>query len=356
MTPPTGLAARTNRAGNARYLGGALSMNDFAEQLNTQNEMLDGLKNTMVQTMSELRELMDNAPHEVLSEMARRMRDQLQQGGMLEIEDRLMQLLERKDTLLKGVFGENVWDEIRKEMDKQERIEARENQIQNGWQDLEEQRQQRAIDQDNYNRTYSNNDLDRMEWRGDMNEVWNIGGNNVSRADAFNGGKKARDAWDKSPEARAMSPEERARIDAQWSNYLQAIKNNDPAKAKAAYDALPPFARAQIDTNNVKQVGVAVSASVQDDARRAIDTQTSVAVGSAVFANAPRNVCGSNDLSMGSACDNVIVASHRPTVAFNQFANPQMEVEPRATLSNGTSNMSQVVETPKAKAAALEQF
>jgi hypothetical protein len=144
MTPPTGLAARTNRAGNAPYLGGALSMNDFAEQLNTQNEMLDGLKNTMVQTMSELRELMDNAPHEVLSEMARRMRDQLQQGGMLEIEDRLMQLLERKDTLLKGVFGENVWDEIRKEMDKQERIEARENQIGNARQDANESEQQRA--------------------------------------------------------------------------------------------------------------------------------------------------------------------------------------------------------------------
>lgn len=116
--------------------------------------------------------------------------------------------------------------------------------------DRQQQAQQQKIDQDNYNRTYSNDELDQMEWSGDANDVWNIGDIFVSRRNAYDAGKRARDEWMNSPSARAMTPEERARIEEQWSRYLQAIKNNDPAAARAAYDALPPDARALADKNN----------------------------------------------------------------------------------------------------------
>jgi hypothetical protein len=190
----------------------------------------------------------DSGELSVLSNIARQLNLPNSGAGLASFTDHaLARITERANT---NDGRTDFWTKLIDDRKREEREEARENQIQNGWQDLEEQRQQRSIDQDNYNRTYSNNDLDRMEWRGDMNEVWNIGGNNVSRADAFSGGKKARDRWNESPEAQAMSPEERARIDAQWSQYLQAIKNGDLAKAKAAYDALPPSARAQIDAQN----------------------------------------------------------------------------------------------------------
>ena len=35
--------------------------------------------------------------------------------------------------------------------------------------------------QNDYGRTYSDDDLDKLPWVGDMNDIWNIGGKNVSR-------------------------------------------------------------------------------------------------------------------------------------------------------------------------------
>ncbi|OYU75730.1 MAG: hypothetical protein CFE32_13190, partial [Alphaproteobacteria bacterium PA3] len=157
-----------------------------------------------------------------------------------------------------GVGGliENFWAKRDKETNDEERKDAAENRIQNFWQDVGEaiEARQNAINQNDYSKTYSNDQLDAMEWKGDENEVWNIGGVNISRKDAFGAGKKARDNWANSNDAKAMSPEDRAKVDQQFSQYLQAIKNNDPAKAKVAYDALPQSAKDHIDAQNSQKV------------------------------------------------------------------------------------------------------
>jgi hypothetical protein len=220
--------------------------------------------------------------------------------------------------------------------------------------DVQQAAQQNAMNQNDYSKTYSNDQLDSMEWKGDENSVWNIGGINISRKDAFGAGKKARDNWANSNDAKAMSPEDRAKVDQQFSQYLQAIKNNDPAKAKSIYDQMPPSAQGQIEARNENIVGAGVSASVQNDARSSIGTSTSTNSRADAIESTAKN-CATNNLSMGASCEGGIEAAHRPTSAFNRHAPPPIEASV-AQPTHNVVNLEQRTEKPKIKLAELEKF
>jgi hypothetical protein len=84
--------------------------------------------NNTSKTMTEMRELMENAPEQVLSEMARRLSSQLESGGMLEIADHIMRLVERKDNGALGL-GENIWSRITEERKRDEREKDRADEV-----------------------------------------------------------------------------------------------------------------------------------------------------------------------------------------------------------------------------------
>jgi hypothetical protein len=288
--------------------------------------------------------------------IASRIDDMMKTAGITSFaQAAIMMVAEAKSKTNKDLFSE-VSERL---ADEGERKKNQDNILGDFVMDARRDRQQQAqqkIDQDNYNRTYSNDQLDTMEWQGDADDIWNISGVNISRKDAFGAGKKARDNWNNSPDAKAMSPEDKAKVDLQFSQYLQAIKNGDHKKALEIKGQMPPSAQAHVEQFNREAIGTGASHEVQQTASIAVDTQTSVAVGSSVFASAPKNACAANDLSMGSACETLIATHNRPTSAFNQSANPRIETTPTATVSNSNLTMAQVPETSKVKVAALETF
>ncbi len=186
----------------------------------------------------------DQSGGDELSQMAKQFLQSLPAGMFDQIKSIINIVENRKNSITSSDF----WETITKgtEDEKERREDLRQSAMNGAGANSRAQK----VDQTDYSKTYSNEQLDQMEWHGDMNDVWSIGGTRISRRNAYDAGKKARDEWNHSPAAKAMTPEQRAEADANWSRYLQANKNDDQAAAGRAYDALPPSARASINRQN----------------------------------------------------------------------------------------------------------
>jgi hypothetical protein len=99
-----------------------------------------------------MRELMDTAPEQVLSEMARRLSSQLESGGMLEIADHIMRLVERKDNGALGL-GENVWTRITEDRRRDEREKDKADELGDYRQNFRQANQQLQAELEEHRRT-----------------------------------------------------------------------------------------------------------------------------------------------------------------------------------------------------------
>lgn len=150
--------------------------------------------------------------------------------------------------------------------------------------DREEQERERIREQqDDYSKTFSNDEIDMMDWKIDPNTVWTIGGTTTSVANLLNAGKNARNRWNNSVAAQNMSPEDRAKVDQQFSQYLQAIKNGDYELARQIYGQMPPEARAHIDEQNSKKLDNGSNVELQSNGRSSSNEVISANAGASIF-------------------------------------------------------------------------
>lgn len=86
--------------------------------------------------------------------------------------------------------------------------------------------QVRAIqrEQDEPTRVFTNDELEMMSWRTNPDGLATINGRTMLARRFFDAGLRARVNWLQGSEARAMTPTERARVDATFSNYIRSIK------------------------------------------------------------------------------------------------------------------------------------
>lgn len=144
--------------------------------------------------------------------------------------------------------------------------------------------------QDDYSRTYSDDELDMMEWRGDKNAAWTMGGKQKSRAQWYDAMKSARAQWGNSAEAQAMSPEDRAKVDASLSRFMQATKNGDQERATEEFNRLPPSLQRYAIKADARQTGRTVDGEVANADTQATPTaavgQHSVVAGSNILDDA----------------------------------------------------------------------
>lgn len=212
--------------------------------------------------------------------------------------------------------------------------------------------------QDDYNHTFTNEELDQMEWNGDRNAIWTIGGRQISRNQLFNATKNARANWENSAEAKNMSPEDLANTQRIWSQ-LGQISIRD-AEGEARYNALvrqlPPHAQAQLNEQMGQEIGKSVDAKTQNDARRSLSIDVSTNQGATVISDSTELVGNSQNLTTVDVSVNGDIQTN--VNARSDFNNASANlVAPQSTNSIGLSaNQNVVNPIVRIQMASLDSF
>lgn len=220
----------------------------------------------------------------------------------------------------------------------------------------EQERERIRAMQDDYSQTFTNDELDQMEWRGNPNEVWSLGGKKSTRRQFVDAFKKTRDDLDKIATENNWSPDKKKYEDHLLSAAAQAAINGDLSKASDYVDHMDPKTKEKYERNLENITGNGVSKGVQQIAGVSSDAHTSTNSRAEAIESAPKANCGTDNILMGSACENVIEAKNRPTQPFNKSANPQNMEAPSITPLNNVVALEQRTEQPKTKLASLETF
>lgn len=230
--------------------------------------------------------------------------------------------------------------------------------IQNNLAREEAERERIRSIQDDYNHTFTNEELDQMEWNGDHNAIWTIGGRQISRNQLFNATKKARTNWEESEEAQNMSPEERERVQRIWSQLGQiSIRDAEgEARFSALVRQLPPDAQAQLNEQMGQEIGKSVDAKTQNDARRSLSIDVSTNQGATVISDSTELVGNSQNLTTVDVSVNGDIQTN--VNARSDFNNASANlVAPQSTNSIGLSaNQNVVNPIVRIQMASLDSF
>lgn len=224
--------------------------------------------------------------------------------------------------------------------------------------DRKEQERERIRDmQNDYSQTYSDDDLDKLAWVGDMNDVWNIGGMNVSRRGLNDAVKNTRRNLNQIANDNGWDDATKADQDHWLSVIRQGTINNRPDIVNDAITHLRPETKAQLEAASKDEFGNVASNIVQSNSDKSVDTVASVGDRSTIYSMTDTNLSSSSNLAMGSACETVINAEIRPTKPFNASASAVLHAQNTPIIENIVAlnqNTTAVTMQPRAQLASNE--
>ena len=218
----------------------------------------------------------------------------------------------------------------------------------------EQERERIRAMQDDYSQTFTNDELDQMEWVGDRNAIWTIGGRQISRTQLFNATKNARNKWENSEEAQKMSPDEREKVNHIWSQLGQiSIRDaNGEARYNELVKQLPPKAQAQLDEQKEQQLDSNVRKDIQEDARRNLDINDSTSQRDNVI-----SYNGNNNTQTQNLTTNEVDVSGGISTNVNARLDFNCASQNTAVIQPSNSNNLVIQPTvPKVQLASLDGF
>ncbi len=144
-----------------------------------------------------------------------------------------------------------------------------------GWDDYVEAAQQRAERQRDLEETFSESQIDSMQWVGDPDEVWDLGGITASRKDLLAGAKAARSNLKKLATKDGWSDDQLIHETRLVSDYERAIIKHRYDDAAEAKRQMQPDTQQFVDQQTRKGITIAKGVSAET-AQAATDAATAM--------------------------------------------------------------------------------
>lgn len=209
----------------------------------------------------------------------------------------------------------------------------------------EQERERIRAMQDDYSQTFTNDELDQMEWRGNPNEVWSLGGKKSTRRQFVDAFKETRDDLDKIAIENNWSPDKKNHEDHLLSAAAQAATNRDYSKANEYVERMDPKTKEQFNRNVERTVAKNADINLQNDGRLASNEMVSNQAREDLFAKGPNS--NTVELAAGGSVKSPI----QLTQTFNPISSNSLES--LTQLSNEKLSQSPQMNAPNQKVAAL---
>ena len=104
--------------------------------------------------------------------------------------------------------------------------------------------------------TISQSTLDNMQWEGDQNDIWEFMGQSGSRQSWYEAAKSSRQKLNKTAKENNWSDDTKAKQEMLLSQYMEALKKNDPVRAQEIYQQMEPALQHDIQEQQKYEMGV----------------------------------------------------------------------------------------------------
>lgn len=262
-----------------------------------------------------------------LIQMARKLAQTLPTGMLGKLHEVIDRVSDNKVNQSFQSFWEDLKSEIKKE-ENQKFVMA------DFAGDVAQNAQQNAINQNDYSKTYTNDQLDQMEWVGDENEIWEVLGKKASRRQHYEAMKQTRNDLEKIAIENNWSAQKKADEDKLLQNAMQAFINKDYAKMQEFTSKMDSKTKEQFEKNLKLENGNSQNAEIVETASKTAVTYEQIKAQNLVLgAGAEQKTENIVELATGG---NIRGSSLKDK--YNPVATGEVNVVPLVTNENKIDN------------------